>query len=298
MKVKAPTERNFRRARARPARRRSIRVLFSWRVARVVLILLVVSLAALRAAQLAYASELFRVSRVTVHGNVRISTGEVQAMVREIKGTNILTTDLAYWRSKLLGSPWVAEVSLRRVLPSTVDVYVSERRAFGLGRAGDVLYLIAPDGTVLDEFGPRYAAFDLPIVDGLFPRQPTPRGSRKGRATSEPSSRVDPARAALAARVIESVTGSRELEHRLSQIDVTDPHDAVVLLDGDPALLHLGYDSFRERLHSYLEYSDTLRQRVPNIDSVDLRFEERVYVKPRGRADRTAMPLPAAGRAF
>jgi cell division septal protein FtsQ len=298
VKIKAPAERNFRRARARPAKRRSLRALFSWRVVRAAAIVLAVALAAVRAAQLVYASDLFRVSRVAVHGNVRISTGEVQAMVREIRGTNILTADLGHWRARLLESPWVAEVSLRRVLPATVDVYVSERQAFGLGRAGDTLYLVAVDGTVLDEFGPRYAAFDLPIVDGLFVRPAPARRGRTPRAASEAAARVDPARAALAARVIEAVKGSRALEARLSQIDVSNVHDAVVLLDDDPALLHVGEERFRERLQSYLQYAETLRERVPNIDYVDLRFEERVYVKPRGRADRTAVPLPSAGRAF
>jgi cell division septal protein FtsQ len=298
VKVKAPAERNYRRARARPAKRRSIRALFSWRVIRVVVIALAAGIAVVRAAQLVYASDLFRVSRVTVRGNVRISTGEVQAMVRELRGTNILTADLDHWRATLLESPWVAEVSLRRVLPATVDVYVSERQAFGLGRAGDMLYLIAADGTVLDEFGPRYAAFDLPIVDGLFPRPAPARQGRARRAAAAAAARVDPARAALAARVIEAVRGSRTLADRLSQIDVSNVHDAVVLLDNDPALLHIGEERFRERLQSYLNYADTLRERIPDIDSVDLRFEERVYVKPRGRADRTAVPLPSAGRAF
>jgi cell division septal protein FtsQ len=181
------------------------------------------------------------------------------------------------------------------VLPATVDVFISERHAFGLGRNGDSLYLIAADGTVLDEFGPRYAEFNLPIVDGLFPRQ----SARAARLRSaEPAVRVDTARAVLAARVIESVKGTETLESRLSQIDVTDAHDAVVLLDGDDALLHLGEERFRERLNSYLEYAERLRERIPDIDSVDLRFEERVYVKPRGRAERTAMPLPTAGRTF
>lgn len=294
MKVKAPAERNFRRAKAKPARRRIVAALFSWKTARIALIGVFITFAAFRAAQLAYASELFRVSRVTVHGNVRVSNGEVEAMVREIKGTNILTTNLGSWRAKLLQSPWVAEVSLRRVLPATVDVFISERHAFGLGRSGDTLYLIAPDGTVLDEFGPRYHEFNLPIVDGLFPRQ----SSRARSRSAEPAVRVDAARAVLAARVIESVKGTETLESRLSQIDVTDAHDAVVLLDGDDALLHLGEERFRERLNSYLEYAERLRERIPNIDTVDLRFEERVYVKPRGRAERTAMPLPTAGRTF
>ena len=74
----------------------------------------------------------------------------------------------------------------------------------------------------------------------------------------------------------------------MSQIDVSDAHDAVVLLDNDPALLHLGEERFRERLQAYLEIAETLRERIPDIDYVDLRFEQRVYVKPRGRAAGTA----------
>jgi cell division septal protein FtsQ len=65
----------------------------------------------------------------------------------------------------------------------------------------------------------------------------------------------------------------------VSQIDVADLHDAVVLLDGDQALLHLGEDRFLERLQSYLDVASALRERVPDIDYVDLRFDQRMYVR-------------------
>ena len=54
---------------------------------------------------------------------------------------------------------------------------------------------------------------------------------------------------------------------------MSNPHDAVVLLDDDPALLHLGEDKFVERVHAYIELAPTLRQTVPDIDYVDLRFD-------------------------
>ena len=143
--------------------------------------------------------------------------------------------------------------------------------------------MIDRDGTVMDEFGPQYAEFDLPIVDGLV------RAPKNGAPT------VDDGRAELAARVVDSIQGSRDLIKRVSQIDVTDAHDAVVLLDNDPALLHVGEERFKERLQSYLEIAETLKRRIPDIDYVDLRFEQRVYVKPRGNADRTTLHLANAG---
>ena len=161
VKVKAPAEKNFRRARAKPARRRRWRALVQLaRRTRVCSSLPCSSLAGYRAFDLVYNSSLFRVNRVRVHGNVRISSGEVQALVRDLQGAHILTADLAESRDRLLESPWLAEVALRRVLPSTIDVYVSERRPFGLCRHGNQLYLVARDGTVIDEFGPQYAEFE------------------------------------------------------------------------------------------------------------------------------------------
>ena len=70
------------------------------------------------------------------------------------------------------------------------------------------------------------------------------------------------------------------MAEQISQIDVSDSRNAVVLLEGDPTLLRLGSERFVERLQSYLEIAPALRERVPAMDYVDLRFDERVYVKP------------------
>jgi hypothetical protein len=78
----------------------------------------------------------------------------------------------------------------------------------------------------------------------------------------------------------------------VSQIDVSDVHDAVVLLDGDPALLHLGTSRFAERLRDYTGLAERLRETVPEIDYADLQFDGRIYVKPAGASARRALSLP------
>ena len=82
------------------------------------------------------------------------------------------------------------------------------------------------------------------------------------------------------------------------KVDVSDAHDALVLLEGDSALLHLGEDRFLERVQSYLELSPALRERVNDIDYVDLRFDSRVYVRPAANGNRVTGLDPAspAGR--
>ena len=271
MRVKAPAEKNFRRSRVKPGSRKSSAGVWrfvSWRLVRYTVALLVVAYAGFTAASLILHASALQVRRISVHGNVRISSGEVQAIVDGLRGTSILTADLVGYRKRLKESPWIADVALRRVLPSTVEIFVSERRPVGLCRLGSTLYLIDAAGTLIDEFGPQYAEFDLPIVDGLV------AAPNSGQPT------IDAARAELAARVIEAIAPRKDIARRVSQIDVRDAHDAVVMLQDDAALLHLGDDKFLERLASYVDLAPALREQVSDIDYVDLRFGERVYVRP------------------
>jgi cell division septal protein FtsQ len=275
MSVKAPTEKNFRRAKVRPGSRKSgFRAALrasSWRLARWTIALLVVGYAGYRATSLVVHASGLQVRRIAVHGNVRVSSGEVQALIDGLRGSSIITADLDSYRRRLLESPWVANAALRRVLPSTIEVFVSERTPIGLCRLGSVLYLVDAAGTLIDEFGPQYAEFDLPIIDGLV-RAP---------GSGQPS--IDEARAELAARVMDALAPRPDIAAKVSQIDVRDAHDAVVMLDDDVAMLHLGEEKFLERVQSYVDLAPALREQVRDIDYVDLRFGERVYVRPAKR---------------
>jgi cell division protein FtsQ len=195
----------------------------------------------------------------------------VLAVVHGLRGENLVWTDLDAWRRRLLSSPWISDAALRRSLPSTVEIVVSERQPMCIGRINGEMYLVDDGGVVIDQYGPQYKDLDLPIVDGL------------AAVPAEGGSLVDQARVMLAARVIASLRPRPDVAQRLSQIDVTDTHNASVILTGDPAIVQIGDDQFLRRLQSYLELASALRDRVPNIDLVDLRFDDRIYVRPAGR---------------
>lgn len=268
MSVRAPADKRFRRPSVRPTQQRS-----AWRALRrpatrglAAALLLVLS--GYGATWVISDAGLFRIQRVTVRGNSRLSTGEVLALISDLKGGSVFTTDLDAYRRRLVDSPWVAEATLRRLLPGSVEITIRERTPIGLCRLLDRLYLVDGTGTVIDEFGPHYADLDLPIIDGL------------SSAPTEGAPAIDPARAELAAAVVVALAPHRSLAERVSQIDVRDVRDAVVILDGETALLHLGDAEFAERLQSYVDLAPALHERVPEIDYVDMRFDERVYVRP------------------
>jgi len=239
--------------------------------AQIIFVGILVAVGCYRATAVAAHAHMLQVDRILVRGNERLSQGEVMAVLSGLRGESLLFTDLDRWRRRLLASPWVRDAELRRSLPSTIEVVVSERRPIGIGRIGEETYLVDDAGTVIDQFGPEYADLDLPIIDGL---------------TNAPGAAwpaADQMRADLAARVITALNARTEIARRLSQLDVSDVHDATALLTGDSAIIHLGEEHFLQRLQSYLDVSAALRDHAANIDYVDARFDGRIYVGSKRR---------------
>jgi cell division septal protein FtsQ len=269
--VAIPADRRFRRAHVKPARpRRSWRTVIG-RTLRFGLVAGLLLFGGYRGAGIAAQSHVLQIKRIVLHGNERLSNGEVLAVLGGLRGQSLLWADLDVWRRRLLSSPWVRDADLRRSLPSTVEVVVSERRPIGIGRLDGQMYLFDEHGVIIDEYGPQYADVDLPVVDGL--------SASAGAGTI-------PGRAELAARVIEALRPKPEIARQVSQVDVRDPHNAAVILSGDPALVQLGDQRFLSRLQSYLELAPALRERVSDIDYVDLRIDGRIYVRPAGHTER------------
>lgn len=262
------TDKRFKRAHVKPARKRTTGAKYAVAIARWTVLLALLAYASYTGAGLVAAAPSLQIAHLQVRGNERLSTGEVMALVAGIRGQNILAARLDEWQQKLLSSPWVESASIRRLLPATVEVTVRERKPMGIGRIGVSMYLVDHRGMIIDEYGPAYADLDLPIIDGL------------AAAPRDGGSIIDVARAEFAASIIAALSARPDIFKQVSQIDVANLHDAVVILDGDPALLHIGTADYAARLQQYIELAPALRERVRAIDYVDLRFDERMYVRP------------------
>jgi cell division septal protein FtsQ len=187
------TDKRFRRAHVKPARKRSASVKHVWLVCRWLALVTIVGYGSYRSVTLIGAASSLQISHMTVRGHERLSTGEVLALVDGLHGQNILSVSLDEWQTRLLSSPWVESATIRRVLPSTVEIVVHERRPMGIGRLGSAMYLIDARGVLIDEYGPSYADIDLPVIDGLA-------GSPR-----DGGSIIDQPRAEFAARVIGAI---------------------------------------------------------------------------------------------
>jgi len=285
--VAAPSDRRFRRAHVKPARKRSRWLAMARQLVGVGLLSVAAAYAMYRVGRSVSHAPVFRVDRIVITGTERLSKSGVQAALTGLRGESVVWIDLEHWRQLLLDMPWIREATLRRSLPATVDVAIVERQPVGIGRLHGDMFLVDDHGIVIDQYGPQYADLDLPIIDGL------------GVGGDEADGRSD-----LVSRLVAAVRNKPQLARRVSQIDVSDAHNASIILSGDPAVLYVGEDRFVPRLQSYIELANTLRERTEDIDYVDLRFDDRIYIGPRhdarhrsselrrGRAE----PLTAVGR--
>ena len=277
--VPAPADRRFRRPDVRPAGGGALR-----RVPR--RLVLFAGLAALALAGVGYGaydlltSRWFTVRQIVVHGTSRLTPGDVEALVGDLRHENILLAKLDRYRQQVEDSPWIASATLHRQLPATVVVDVTERTPMLLAHLGDRLFLVDGTGAIIDETGPQYRDLDLPIVDGLAAPDQTP------------GTTVDAWKVSLVDRFLTALAAAPTLRARVSQIDMSDPRDVTVLLEGDSTFVRLGDGQFVERLSRYLALAPTLRDKLSDLDYVDVRFAN-LFVTPRGRVTSVTRPVKA-----
>ena len=209
----------------------------------------------------------FRIASIEVKGNNFLSEGEVRELLGPAVGDNLVSADLEALRSNLAASPWVGGAVVRRKLPDTLLVNVTERFPIALAET-DQLYVMDASGELIDLLGPRTASFDLPIVRGLGGVSVEVRRDRARRANT-------------------LLTDLGDLAAEVSEISVDRSGDLLIVLRGDGSVLKLAEPPYRKRVLSFLALRQKLRERCPDAEYFDLRFKDRIYAKPASRDEKS-----------
>ena len=205
------------------------------------------------------ASDRLKVGRVEVRGSHFLSEGEVRELLGPAVGENILGLDIDALKARLRASPWVADARVGRTLPDTLKVEIRERVPLALAEC-ERLYLMDGDGGLIDIYGPRTAAFDLPIVRGL---QGLEGETRRGRAE----------RAGRSSEI------SATCPARSRRCTSSPPATSRSCSSGTGEVLLLADPPYRKRLTTFLALRKELQERAPATEYFDLRFRGRIYAR-------------------
>jgi cell division protein FtsQ len=259
-------EEHFLRGQLRVRRASAARGRLSWtRLARVGLFLVLAGVlaGAIGWSFLREGSPELSIDRILVVGNDRLTEGEILELIEVSESTNILTLDLDETRGKLLRSTWVKNVELKRVLPATLTLTITERTPVAVAVLSS-LYLLAEDGTILDQVPPFYDLSKLVLVDGI--------GDENGSFSAE--------RAALAGRLAAALLAEERLSLVVSEMDVADgPRSVKVRLRDSTVSLLVSETSMVSRLLETVPLIAGLSEKFPSVGILDLRFEHRVYAR-------------------
>jgi hypothetical protein len=144
------------------------------------------------------------------------------------------------------------------------------------------LYLLASDGTMLDQLSPRYDTEKLILARGL----------RDGEG-------LVAERAALAGRLSAELITDERLTDLVSELDVRDGRDSVRLSLRAPALTVLVHgDTMVARLEEVVPLLDGIERHYAELAVVDLRFKGRAYLRLREETDMTQAAFASGGAPF
>ncbi|NIM01811.1 MAG: FtsQ-type POTRA domain-containing protein [Acidobacteria bacterium] len=206
-----------------------------------------------------FAIDTFRIERVE-----RASVSRIQAQLkRRYAGRNIFSVNLYEIERVAALDPWVRSATVKRVLPGTIRVRVVERRPLAVALVEGVAHLVDREGYVIGLTGS--GADNLPVISGLdrLEREDLIGALRRG------------------VRMVERLNArAPRFAERLAELNVSRPAQvAVRTLGGGPRLL-LDPERIERNVDRWLDLRRAISNRTGALDYVDLRWSQRIVVKP------------------
>ncbi len=202
-------------------------------------------------------------------GLTEVSRAEMMPVFGEDIGRNIFFVPIDQRRRELEQIPWIERATVMRVLPDQIRVAVVERQPVAFTRHGEQIGLVDANGVLL-AMAPATMAkhhYSFPVLTGIDPGDSA--DSRRERM------------AVYLRMMAELDAGGKHNSEQISEIDLTDPEDARVLMpeQGADILAHFGDDQFLARYERYQAHIAEWRQQYPHLAAVDLRYDNQVVLQ-------------------
>lgn len=255
-----PRNHHLRRSRRRKILRRSV-----WSLGFMTLALGLTAWVGVSGWRWMHTTPLFAIDHIRVEGLVRGDPDDLQVRLASWLGCNLVAADLEDLRRQALAAPWVHDVSVRRILPDTLAVRLTEKQPAAMAVLAGQLSLVDREGRLIVPWDQRLTGVDLPLLTGLD--------------AWDEVARPEQARAGLKimARLMKY---DMELMDGLSEIDLSRGDRVTIRLNSEPAPLYLSRENVIINLDHYLAIRDDIHGRVAAVQAIDLRWRGRVVVIP------------------
>ena len=253
-------------------KRQSLKQVFIWGFRTFVIILLCISLGSVVYVTLDFLlrSPKFNLAIREIRGLRNVPENQILMKLKAVEdqNKNMISLDLDEIRRSLEQIPWIRSVVVRRVLPDKLIIEVTERVPIAFARVDHATFLVDDQGVLLESDSEYPHEFDFPVITGL-------EAGVEAEALVRNKKRVT-----LYQKLIQALDGNGAgLSKDLSEVRLQDPGSLAVLLNDDSVLVILGTEQLDQRFRRYLGMSSQIKQKFPQVDTVDLRFQDQVIIK-------------------
>ena len=224
----------------------------------------VLILAGVQAFRHVASSPAFALNEVQVEGTRRTTPEAVRARLGTFLGRNLLQIPLDRVAARLGEDPFISSVSVKRILPSTLRVTVTERVPAALAIVQGQVQVVDDSGVIMGPIGPGLAE-DLPVLTGIERQQ--------GEAL-----RASLLRGVKVVERLKGTTGAWTDE--ISEVDLSRA-DRIGVVTRDPGpVIWLDPERVERNVDPYLAMRKEIQAKLGPVEYVDLRWRDRISVLP------------------
>lgn len=205
-----------------------------------------------------YRQSFFPIKEVVFYGNKHLSEEEMKGLMGLRGNEDLMHVRCSLLAERLFQSPWVKSVSIRKEYPHRLLIKIIEAEPFALFETGDKVFIIDEGGRKLEELKGESAQF-LPVISA--------------------HTAINPSTFSEAVSLIKAV-GDIGMSGKQLKVTGVDSNKECLEMIIDGTVVRIGDGQYDEKLTRFLEIESEIKKRWESVAYIDLRFANRVVVKP------------------
>lgn len=198
----------------------------------------------------------FAVRTIEIDGAVHTPRAALDLATKPYVGLNLFQIDIDRVQQDFRGLGWVRRIDIEKKLPDTLRINITERVPVAIARAGERLLYVDEEGNGFADLTPRVGDDELPVITDAH----------------------GPELARTVAMLRQLQTSDRELYSRVSEVWPIPPRGFALFDRELNAVVYANGDDVVEKWRGL--YAVLQAENNPKIEYADLRFADRVIVKP------------------
>ncbi len=226
------------------------------------LILLGVGFISLVSFILIFSLKILVIRQIVIVGNKNLTEPQIRSALGIKEGSSIFYPSSRIIYERLKKIPWIKDAIIRKDLNGTLTIHVKESYAVAILIFNEKAYMIDYEALLLEEipFNLSENKIFLPLIKDINP--------------------FNNKEALHAAISLINFLNSRKLLSPESSVTITGNHPDNLIMYVNNLKIIVGEGDFENKFAKYATVKEEIQKRGLNVEYVDLRFPDKVIVKP------------------